>query len=130
MTYVKAAVATAIAFLVIDLVWISFFLSDVYNAQLGNMMRDTPNGVSASAFYIGYIAGILYFAVRPALADGQTKTAFLNGAILGALAYGTYTLTNHAIFTQWSAMLVYSDIAWGAFLTGSCATAGYLVARR
>lgn len=130
MNYLKAAVATAIAFLVIDIAWISLFLGKVYEAQLGALMRDTPNGVSAAAFYIGYIAAILFFCVRPALAEQSTKTALVNGAVLGAVAYGTYTLTNHAIFTQWSALLVYSDIAWGAFLTASSAAVGYLVARR
>ena len=130
MNYVKSAVAIAVAFLVIDIVWISLFLSSVYEAQLGDMMRETPNGVSAAAFYVIYIAAIVFFAVRPAVADASAKTAVINGAALGAVAYGTYTLTNHAIFTQWSALLVYSDIAWGAFLTGSCAVVGYLVARK
>ena len=130
MTYLKATVATAIAFLVIDLAWISLFLGDVYAAQLGDMMRDTPDGLAAGAFYIGYIAGILYLAVRPALEAGRVGPALLNGAILGALAYGTYTLTNYAIFTQWSVTLVLSDIAWGAVLTASSAAVGYMAARK
>ena len=130
MTYLKAAVATAIAFLVIDLAWISLFLGDVYEAQLGDMMRDTPDGLAAGVFYLGYIAGILYLAVRPALEAGRVGPALLNGAILGALAYGTYTLTNYAIFTQWSVTLLLSDIAWGAVLTASSAAVGYMAARK
>ncbi len=130
MTYLKAAVATAIAFLVIDLAWITLFLGEVYEAQLGGMMRETPDAIAAGVFYLGYIAGILYLAVRPALEAGRIGPALLNGAILGALAYGTYTLTNYAIFTQWSVTLVLSDIAWGAVLTASCAGAGYLAARK
>jgi len=129
MKYAKAAIATSVAFLVIDIVWISVFLKDVYDAQLGDMMRETPNGLSGGAFYVIYIFGIVFFAIRPALAAGCTKTAFINGALLGIISYGTYTLTNHAIFSQWSALLVYSDIAWGAFLTGASATLGYLAAR-
>jgi uncharacterized membrane protein len=129
MNYIKSAAAIAVAFLVIDLAWIGFFLGDVYDAQLGDMMRETPNGLAAGAFYVGYIAGILYFAVRPALHEARVGPAVLNGALLGALAYGTYTLTNYAIFTDWSLVLVLSDIAWGAFLTASSAAIGYLVAR-
>jgi uncharacterized membrane protein len=129
MNYIKSAAAIAVAFLVIDLAWIGFFLGDVYDAQLGDMMRETPNGLAAGAFYVGYIAGILYFAVRPALHEARVGPAVLNGALLGALAYGTYTLTNYAIFTDWSLVLVVSDIAWGAFLTASSAAIGYLVAR-
>jgi uncharacterized membrane protein len=129
MNYIKSAAAIAVAFLVIDLAWIGFFLGDVYDAQLGDMMRETPNGLAAGAFYVGYIAGILYFAVRPALHEARLGPAVLNGALLGALAYGTFTLTNYAIFTDWSLVLVLSDIAWGAFLTASSAAIGYLVAR-
>ena len=129
MKYVKAAVAVAAAFLIIDLAWIGFFLGNVYNAQLGDMMRETPNALAAGAFYVGYIAAILYFAVRPAFHEARLGPAVLNGALLGALAYGTYTLTNYAIFTNWSLVLVLSDIAWGSFLTASSAAVGYLVAR-
>lgn len=129
MNYFKAAAAVAAAFLVIDLAWIAFFLGDVYDAQLGDMMREAPNGIAAGVFYVGYIAGILYFAVRPAFHEARIGPAILNGALLGAIAYGTYTLTNHAIFTSWSVVLVLSDIAWGAFLTASSAAIGYLAAR-
>jgi uncharacterized membrane protein len=129
MNYFKAAAAVAVSFLVIDLAWIAFFLGDVYDAQLGNLMRETPDGLAAGVFYVGYIAGILYFAVRPAFHEARVGPAVLNGALLGALAYGTYTLTNYAIFTSWSFVLVLSDIAWGAFLTASSAAIGYLAAR-
>ena len=129
MKYVKAAAATAAAFLIIDLAWIGFFLGNVYNAQLGDMMRETPNALAAGVFYVAYIAAILYFAVRPAFHEARLGPAILNGALLGALAYGTFTLTNYAIFTNWSVVLVLSDIAWGTFLTASSAAVGYLVAR-
>ncbi len=129
MQYVKAAIATAVAFLVVDLAWITLFLGNVYKAELGDLMRQSPNGLAAGAFYLGYIAGIVYFAVRPALEENRVGPAVLNGALLGALAYGTYTLTNYAIFSQWSMTLALSDIAWGAFLTAGSAAVGYRLAK-
>jgi uncharacterized membrane protein len=129
MRYVKAFAAAAVAFLVIDIAWISLFLRDVYEAQLGSMMRPTASVSAAALFYVGYIIAILYLAVRPALAEERIATAVLHGAALGAVAYGTYTLTNYAIFAQWSVLLVVSDIGWGAFLTAISAAAGYLAAR-
>lgn len=129
MKYLKAAAAIAVAFLVIDLAWITLFLGEVYDAQLGDTMRETPNGLAAAAFYVAYVAGILHFAVRPAFDEARIGPAILNGALLGALAYGTFTLTNYAIFTNWSFVLVLSDIAWGAFLTAISAAIGYLAAR-
>ena len=130
MRYVKAFAAAAIAFLVIDIAWISLFLRDVYDAQLGSMMRPTASAAAAAVFYVSYIGAILYFAVRPALVEQRIATATVHGAVLGAIAYGTYTLTNYAIFTQWSMLLVVSDIGWGTFLTAVTAAVGYLAARR
>jgi uncharacterized membrane protein len=129
MRYVKAFAAAAVAFLVIDIAWISLFLRDVYEAQLGSMMRPSASVWAATLFYIGYLGAILYFAVRPALAERRVVTAALHGAVLGAVAYGTYTLTNYAIFAQWSVLLVVSDIGWGTFLTAITAMFGYLAAR-
>jgi uncharacterized membrane protein len=94
------------------------------------MMREPPNAFAAGAFYVGYIAGIVYFAVRPAVHDSRVGLAIMNGALLGAFAYGTFTLTNYAIFTNWSFALALSDIAWGAFLTASSAAVGYLAGRK
>ncbi len=130
MRYVKAFAAAAIALLVIDIAWISLFLRDVYDAQLGSMMRPTASAAAAAVFYVSYIGAILYFAVRPALVEQRTATAAVHGAVLGAIAYGTYTLTNYAIFTQWSILLVVSDIGWGTFLTAVTAAVGYLAAQR
>ncbi len=129
MRYVKAFAAAAVVFLVIDLAWIGLFLRDVYEAQVGSMMRPTASASAAALFYISYIGAILYLAVRPALAEQRITTAVLHGAVIGAIAYGTYTLTNYAIFAQWSVLLVVSDIGWGTFLTAVTAAAGYLAAR-
>ena len=129
MRYVKAFAVAAVLFLVIDIAGISLFLRDVYEAQLGSMMRPTASLPAAALFYVGYIGVILYLAVRPALAEKRILTAVLHGAALGAIAYGTYTLTNYAIFAQWSVLLVVSDIGWGTFLTAVSAAAGFLAAR-
>lgn len=129
MRYVKAFAAAAVTFLLIDIAWISLFLRDVYEAQLGSMMRSTASVWAAALFYVSYIGAVLYLAVRPALAQRRIATAVLHGAALGAIAYGTYTLTNYAILAQWSVLLVVSDIGWGTFLTAITAAVGFLVAR-
>ena len=58
MRYVKAFAAAAIVFLVIDIAWISLFLRDVYEAQLGSMMRPTASLPAAALFYVGYIGAM------------------------------------------------------------------------
>ena len=130
MKTLKAFVAIAIVFTVIDIAWISLYLGDVYDAQLSSIMRAKPLAAPAVMFYVGYIFAMIFFAVRPALAGGKATIALLNGAVLGAVAYGTYTLTNHAILSEWAWHLVISDILWGATLTAICSACGYLAAGR
>ncbi|NNF41292.1 MAG: DUF2177 family protein, partial [Woeseiaceae bacterium] len=52
-----------------------------------------------------------------------------NGGVLGAISYGTFTLTNFSVLQGWTTGLVVSDIAWGTFLTAVSAGCGYLFAR-
>lgn len=126
MKNLKAFIAIAVVFTTVDIAWISLFLGDVYAAQLSSIMRESPLAAPALLFYVGYIIAIIFFAVRPALATQRVATALLNGGALGAVTYGTFTLTNHAILSAWSWHLVISDIAWGAFLTAVCSACGYL----
>ena len=65
----------------------------------------------------------------PALRAGAPAQALVNGAILGALAYGTYEFTNLATLRDWSWQQVVVDGRWGTALTGAAAWAGVVAAR-
>ncbi|MBT8085135.1 MAG: DUF2177 family protein [Woeseia sp.] len=129
MTYLRAWLGTVVSFLIIDLAWITLVVRDLYEAELGSMMRETLNVPASAAFYLAYTVGIVYLAVEPALRARSMAPALLRGAAFGALAYGTYTVTNYAIFEAWTMTLLVSDILWGAFLTATCAACGYLASR-
>ena len=124
-----AYLAATAVFIVVDLIWIALVVLDMYEREIGEMLSDSPNGAAAGIFYIGYIAGILLLASLPAVEKGSWKTAAINGAVMGAIAYGTYTVTNYAVLTGWTMTLVVSDIVWGAFITALCALVGFIVAR-
>ena len=47
----------------------------------------------------------------------------------GLVGYGVYDLTNQATLKTWPLALTLVDMAWGAFLTGLAALAGYAVGR-
>lgn len=129
MKTTKALLATAATFLLVDIAWISLFLRDVYNAELGSLILATPRLSAAIIFYVAYIGAIVFFAVWPAWQTRRPTTALVNGACLGAVSYGTYTMTNFALFEPWSWLLVVSDVAWGSFLTACSALAGFIVSR-
>ena len=83
----------------------------------------------ALGFYVFYVAGVLYFAVLPGLAEQSLGKAAFNGALLGFLAYGTYEATNMATLRGWSWQMVAADVAWGAVLTATVAGIGWFAGR-
>ncbi len=129
MTYVVAYIVTAIVFFAIDFIWLSKVALNFYRKEIGHVLLDQPNLAPAAAFYLFYIIGIVYFAITPALASDNWVQALLAGLLLGAIAYGTYDMTNLATVKNWSLSVTVIDILWGAALTGVAATAGFFAAR-
>ncbi len=129
-TLLTAYAATAVAFLAVDSVWLSLMASRLYQPLLGDMLAEDFDIVAAALFYVLYVGGIVFFAVKPALERGRAATAALNGALFGLCAYGTYDLTNQATLKDWPAVVTVADLCWGTFLTATAATIGFLVASR
>jgi uncharacterized membrane protein len=51
------------------------------------------------------------------------------GALFGFFAYATYDMTNLATLRDWPVAVTAVDMAWGTFLTGVSATAGFFAAK-
>lgn len=122
-------VATLLILLGIDAVWLATAADILYRPQLGALLLDRFKVGPAALFYLLYAAGVVRFAVLPALAAGRWNSALVNGALLGLLAYGTYDLTNQATLKGWSAVVTVADLCWGACLTGVSASLAYGAAR-
>ncbi|MDQ0619131.1 putative outer membrane lipoprotein [Arthrobacter globiformis] len=69
----------AAAFAVIDAVWLKI-MNPFYRSHIGELLADRPHLGYAVAFYSIYIAGIVFFALRPALDGGTWLTADGHGA--------------------------------------------------
>jgi len=128
LPYFAAYLAAAIAMAGLDYIWLTSMMGPLYQRVLGPILAPEPNMMAAVAFYLVYLVGIVWFAVRPALESGDWKTAALNGALFGLFAYATYDLTNMATLKVWSLQLTLIDMAWGAVLTATAASAGALAA--
>jgi uncharacterized membrane protein len=124
-----AYVATFVVFCGMDYLWLGFVAKGYYQSQVGALLLERPNLAVAALFYGLYIVGVLIFAVLPALDAGQWTRALLYGALFGFFAYATYDLTNLATLKGWSPGVALLDLAWGAVVTGTSATAGFLVTR-
>lgn len=129
MVYVKAYAVALAVFLVLDLVWLGLVARGFYASELGLLLRERVNLAAAGGFYLAYVAGVVFFAVAPAVADGGWQRAALNGALLGLIAYGTYDMTNLATLRDWPVAMSVVDIAWGGVVTGACAVAGFAASR-
>jgi uncharacterized membrane protein len=127
MTLLILIVSTALIFLVLDAVMLTLFMQPLFQSHIGALMLASPRLVPAAIFYAGYVAGLIYLVSLPALRDGNPMQALLNGAILGAMAYGTYEFTSYAILKDWHISMLLADTAWGAVLTGLAALGGVLV---
>lgn len=129
LQYAVAYVATAIVFLAIDYVWLSRVARDFYFTRLGNQLLAQPRLGVAAGFYLVYVIGIVVFAVMPALKADSARLAVVMGGLFGLIAYATYDMTNYATLKNWPFTVVVVDMAWGAFLTGVSAFAGYQITR-
>ncbi len=127
--WIIAYIATGVAFLGIDAVWLSFAANKLYRPNIGPLMLDKFSVPPAALFYLIYIGGIVFFAIAPALASGRWTAALVRGALLGFVCYATYDLTNQATLKGWSSTVTVADLCWGTFVTGAAACVGFLVLR-
>lgn len=121
---------TAVIFLAIDAVMLTLVMKPLFTRNLGDAMRDSPLLVPAAVFYLAYVVGLVVLVSAPALREGSPSRAALQGAVLGAVAYGTYEFSSMTIMKNWSWTMVATDTIWGALLTGFSAWAGVMLAMR
>ena len=119
-----AYLATLIAFVAIDFVWLSFAAERLYRPVLKDILLDGFRPAPAVVFYFLFAAGLVVLAVRPGLAAGSLWLAVGNAAMVGLIGYATYDLTNQATLKNWSTWLTVADLAWGSFVSVSATSLG------
>jgi uncharacterized membrane protein len=117
--------ATLIVFVGVDFLWLSRMAGAFYRPAMGGLALDGVRPLPAVVFYLLYAVGVAFFAVQPGLAAQSWQSAALHGLAFGLVAYGVYDLTNQATLKHWPLELTLVDMAWGSFLTGLAALAGY-----
>jgi uncharacterized membrane protein len=130
MQLVIAYVGGLLAMALLDAVWLSTMVPMLYRPRLGALLLPRPVWWAAIVFYLLYGAGVVFFAVLPALKAESLSRAALLGAGLGLMAYATYDLTNQATLRDWPVLITAVDLVWGMVLTAAAASAGYLAVSR
>jgi len=128
--FLIAYAIAAVVFLALDALWLATMAEHLYRPAIGHLMRARFDIVPAVAFYVIYIAGVVIFAVAPALADGRAALALWRGGLLGCMAYATYDLTNQATLDGWPWAVTAADLCWGTLATAVAAVAAAALGQR
>jgi uncharacterized membrane protein len=123
VNYALAYVVSAILFAALDITWLMTMGARLYKQTLGDILLPSVNIAPAIAFYLIYPAGLVFFAIMPAITSGATANALLNGALFGFFAYATYEFTNYATLRNWTLEITVIDIVYGAVASALVAAA-------
>lgn len=127
--YLKLYALTVPVFFLVDLLWLGVAAKGFYQKNLNHLLSPHVNWPAAIIFYLFFIAGILIFAVVPAVEKNSLRYAVVYGALFGFFTYMTYELTNLALLKDWPLSIVFVDILWGVVLCTTVSTLSYLLAR-
>lgn len=119
--------STAAVFLILDAIMLGAVMKPLFERHIGDMLVQPIRFGPAAAFYLAYIAGLLYLVSWPALKTGAP--ILIPAAVIGAMAYGTYEFTSYAIMKGWHPSMVAVDLIWGTCLTAVSAWAGVAITR-
>jgi uncharacterized membrane protein len=130
-TTIKLAAVGAVAFMVLDGVWLGLLMKNFYREQLAPIVRLADGGIAPNwpAAFVVYAllgAGIALFVIPRA---PTVSSAAGLGALLGLVVYGVYDFTNYSTLRQWPFALTLADTAWGSLASAAAAVAVRIVAR-
>jgi uncharacterized membrane protein len=128
VSFLKTYAAAAATMLALDLVWLGVVARGLYAREIGTLLRPDVRWGAALLFYALYIAGIIVFAIAPAVEKRSMMRAITLGAFFGLVAYATFDLTSLALIRDFTVRVTVIDLIWGAVLTGTVAAVGYAVA--
>jgi uncharacterized membrane protein len=116
---IKIFLASLLACLMLDSVWLGFVAKNIYFETIGSMLRKSGNSLSpnypaALIVYLLLVGGIILFVLPKT--NGSYGLALLWGALFGAVTYGIYDFTNFAIFSSYPFKITLIDFGWGIVL--------------
>ena len=125
------AAAAAVAFMVLDGIWLGLLMKNFYRDQLAPIVRlangsIAPNWPAAVVVYVLLGTGIALLVIPRA---PTVPLAAAYGALFGLVVYGVYDFTNYSTLRQWPLVLALADVTWGAVASAGCAAAVRMVAR-
>lgn len=129
MSQVVLYLVTAVIFLGADVLWIRFYVRNLFETHVNELLLDEFKPGPAIGFYALYVVGTLYFASAAGLSGKPLTKVALDAAIFGFFCYGTYAATNYATLKGWHPQMVASDLFWGTVATAVSAVLGVIITK-
>ncbi|CAN1507820.1 COG4852 Predicted membrane protein [Paracoccaceae bacterium] len=126
MTFTLYA-TTAVIFLILDAIMLTLVMKPLFTRHIGPLMADPIRIAPAAAFYLAYVAGLVYLVSLPAIRTGAPLV--VPALIIGLMAYGTYEFTSWSIMRDWHWQMVATDVLWGGALTAVSVWAGVTITK-
>jgi uncharacterized membrane protein len=128
---IKLAALGAVAFMILDGIWLGLLMKNFYREQLAPIVRLANGGIAPhwpAAFVVYALlgTGIALFVLPRA---ATVSLAAIYGALFGVVVYGVYDFTNYSTLRQWPFVLTLADVAWGAVASAAATVAVRIVAR-
>lgn len=124
---VRTYIITLAVFLTVDIIWLGVIAKNLYQKEIGFIMKSKPNWLAAIIFYLVFIMGLVYFVVNPALEKGDWTSALFVGMFFGFVTYATYDLTNLATLENWPIKITIIDLLWGTTVGGLVSMTSYFI---
>ncbi len=83
MTILTLYAVTAVLFLALDAVMLTFVMRPLFERHIGSMLLADIRIGAAAAFYLAYLAGLTWLVSLPALREGTNLQALVGGMVVG-----------------------------------------------
>ena len=117
--------------LVLDFLWIGFFMKNQYNKQIPQIQK-SPMKVKFLYAIIAYVlmaVGLVIFVIPNIRPEKRLTDSLYYGFLFGFVLYGVYDFTAAALISKWDIKTAILDTLWGGTVFFLAAYLGSLLSK-
>ena len=117
--------------LVLDFLWIGFFMKNQYNKQIPQIQKSPMkvNFLYAVIAYILMAVGLVIFVIPNIRPEKRLTDSLYYGFLFGFVLYGVYDFTVAAVISKWNIKTAILDTLWGGTVFFLAAYLGSLLSK-
>lgn len=117
--------------LVLDFLWIGFFMKNQYNKQIPEIQKSPMkvNFLYAVIAYVLMAVGLVIFVIPNIRPEKRLTDSLYYGFLFGFVLYGVYDFTVAAVISKWNIKTAILDTLWGGAVFFLAAYLGSLLSK-